>query len=224
MNEPVPQEQKPAAAPAEKSPAPAAEKAQPAEDFRAKYEAAAEAAKAAQQTAARLEKEHKALLKSIEDGSLVTKVLAEKLGTKQDEDPSKVLERVKADSEAARAEVQRLRDRVRSNAIKEALREVAKKAHKPERLTAFLRLDDIEVSDDGEVTALSVLRERVEKLRETDAYLFQSDDPPENKDAKRAAPLPSAAAPPPANNAEPEKPRRRIFGGITSLPHLNGGR
>lgn len=206
----------PATAPAEKAPE---TKAPPTDDFRSKYEAAADAAKSAQATLSKMEKEHKALLKSIEDGSLITKVLAEKLGTKQDEDPAKVLESVKADREKAAAEVARLRSITRKHAITAALREVAADAHKPERLVALLDLGDVEVDDDGNVTALGTLKERVAKLRETDGYLFSTK---RDEDAKRAAPLPNAATPPPANpeGTPAKKPSRPMIGGILSLAHL----
>lgn len=203
-------------APVEK---PAETKVAPTEDFRAKYEAAADAAKSAQATLSKMEKDHKALLKSIEDGSLITKVLSEKLGTKQDEDPAKVLESVKADREKHAAEVQRLRNRVRQHAITSALREVAGDAWKPERISAFIALDDVEVTEDGEVASLATIKERVAKLRETDAYLFRTKA---DSDATRAAPLPSSAAPPPANpEATPsKKPEPRRVGGLMSLAHL----
>lgn len=209
----------PNSAPAEKPADKPAEKSEKAEDYRARYEAAAEAAKAAQAAAAKVDREHKALLKSIEDGTLFQKAIAEKFGVKQDEDPTKVLERVKADGEKANAELARLRGKVRSSAIVEVIR-AESRARRPDRIPAFISTDDLEFTDDGELTsdARGKLKDRLSKLRETDDYLFEPEGT-ENKDADRKPPLPSSAKPPPANDAPAEKPARR-WGGLAGLSHL----
>lgn len=219
----APANQPAAGSTAQSTETPAASKTQAGDDFRAKYEAATEQAKKVQKDFAALEKAHKDTLKSIEDGSLIGKVLAEKFGTKQDEDPAKVLERVRADQEKFSAENAALRAKVREYAVLETLRELAPDAHKVSRLVPLMDLSEVEVKD-GKVENLDAIKEGLEALRKSDPYLFvTAQEKQAAADKGRGSPLPSAPPPPAADtdatpSKKPEPPKMRA--GIMSLPHL----
>lgn len=200
---------------------PAASKTQAGDDFRAKYEAATEQAKKVQKDFAALEKAHKDTLKSIEDGSLIGKVLAEKFGTKQDEDPAKVLERVRADQEKFTAENAALRSKLREYAVLETLRELAPDAHKVSRLVPLMDLSEVEVKD-GKVENVDAIKEGLDALRKSDPYLFvTAQEKQAAADKGRGSPLPPAPPPPDADATPSQKPApAKVRAGIMSLPHL----
>jgi hypothetical protein len=154
-------------------------------DWRAIAEQAQKEAKANERAAQKNADALAAINKRIEDPTFITDLLQKRLGVPATEDPSKVMETLRAEKTTLAQSAAVQSRTIKALALKVALAEHAQDATDPADLALFLKADDLEVDESGSLLKVDTLKERLAALRTSKGYLF-SKATPANKDSTPA--------------------------------------
>ncbi len=195
-------------------PAPAAPPVD-ATDWKAIAEQAQKEAKANERAAQKNADALAAINKRIEDPTFITDLLQKRLGVPATEDPTKVMETLRAEKTTLAQSAAAQSRTIKALALKVALAEHAQDATDPADLALFLRSDDLEVDESGSLVKVDTLKERLAALRTSKGYLFSKA----TQDNLRGPPLPTAApqvdksppAPPANKDATPVANTKGVF-------------